>query len=50
MKIRYNPIAVRAFADAPARIQKAFLKQAGFLVQNLHHPLLHAKKIARQEV
>jgi hypothetical protein len=44
MKIRYNPVAVRAFADAPARLQKAFLKQAGFLVQNLHHPSLHAKK------
>jgi mRNA interferase RelE/StbE len=44
MKIRYNPIATRAFADAPSQIQKAFLKQAGFLVQNLHHPSLRAKK------
>ena len=44
MKIRYNPLAAKAFADAPLRIQVAFLKQAAFLVQNLHHPSLRAKK------
>ena len=44
MKIRYNPLATRAFADAPVRIQKAFLKQAGFLIRNLHQPSLRAKK------
>ena len=44
MKIRHTPIATKAFANAPAQIQKAFLKQAGFLVQNLNHPSLHAKK------
>ena len=44
MKISYNPLATRAFADAPLLIQKAFLRQAGFLVQNLHHPSLRAKK------
>ena len=44
MKIRYNPVATKAFAEAPARIQRAFLKQAGFLVQNLQHPSLRAKK------
>ena len=44
MKIRHNPTATKAFADAPPQIQKAFLKQAGFLIQNLHHPSLHAKK------
>lgn len=44
MKIRYNPIATKAFAEAPSQIQKAFLKQAAFLVQNPHHPSLHAKK------
>jgi mRNA-degrading endonuclease RelE of RelBE toxin-antitoxin system len=49
MKIRYNPIATRAFADAPSQIQKAFLKQAGFLVQNLHHPSLRAKKYDEAE-
>src|ERR1039457_3946494 len=44
MKIRYNPIATKAFAEAPSQIQKAFLKQAGFLIQNLHPPSLRAKK------
>lgn len=44
MKIRYNPIATKAFAEAPSQIQQTFLKQAGFLVQNLHHPSLRAKK------
>ena len=44
MKIRYNPVATRAFAEAPAHIQRAFLKQAAFLLENLHHPSLRAKK------
>lgn len=44
MKIRYNPLATKAYAAAPPQIQKAFLKQAGFLVQNLHHPSLRARK------
>ena len=50
MKIRHNPTATKAFADAPPLIQKAFLKQAGFLIQNLHHPSLHAKKYVNQNV
>ena len=44
MNIRYNPLATKAFADAPPHVQKAFLKQAGFLVHNLRHPSLRAKK------
>jgi hypothetical protein len=44
MKIRYSPPAAKAYAAAPTQIQKAFLKQAGFLVQNLSHPSLRAKK------
>jgi len=44
MRIRYATRASRAFADAPARVRKAFLKQATFLVRNLHHPSLQAKK------
>ena len=44
MNIRYNPDAVRSFADAPAFIQKAFIKQIGFLAVNLHHPSLRSKK------
>jgi hypothetical protein len=34
----------RAYAKAPADIQRAFLKQAGFLLADLQHPSLCAKK------
>jgi mRNA interferase RelE/StbE len=44
MRIRYTAIVLRSFSEAPATIKKAFLKQAAFLVQNLHHPSLRAKK------
>ena len=44
MKIRYSLPAAKAYAAAPPQIQKAFLKQAGFLIQNLNHPSLRAKK------
>ena len=30
--------------QAPAPVQRAFWKQAGFLVSNLHHPSLRSKK------
>jgi len=33
-----------ALTNLPLPIRKAFYKQAGFLLQNLHHPSLHAKK------
>jgi plasmid maintenance system killer protein len=29
---------------APAPVQRAFWKQAGFLLSNLHHPSLRSKK------
>jgi hypothetical protein len=35
---------VKALADAPAAVRNAFLKQIGFLEQNLHHPSLRARK------
>jgi len=44
MKIRHSKAASRAFVDAPAEVQRAFLKQVGFLANNLHHPSLRAKK------
>ena len=34
----------RAYAKAPADIKRAFLKQAGFLLADLQHPSLRAKK------
>lgn len=36
--------AIEALVTAPAPVQKAFIKQLGFLVRNLQHPSLHAKK------
>jgi mRNA-degrading endonuclease RelE of RelBE toxin-antitoxin system len=44
MKIRYTATASKAFDEAPEAVQKAFLKQIGFLKDNLKHPSLHAKK------
>jgi plasmid maintenance system killer protein len=34
----------RNYAKAPQQIQRAFDKQSFLLLQNLHHPSLHAKK------
>jgi plasmid maintenance system killer protein len=34
----------RNYAKAPQQIQRAFDKQSSLLLQNLHHPSLHAKK------
>jgi plasmid maintenance system killer protein len=34
----------RSLRQAPAPVQRAFWKQAGFLLSNLNHPSLRAKK------
>lgn len=44
MNVRLSERAVEALADAPPAVQRAFLKQIRFLVRNLLHPSLHAKK------
>ncbi len=44
MKFDYSARFLRSLEDAPLPIQKAFYKQAQFLLQNLRHPSLHAKK------
>jgi hypothetical protein len=44
MNIRHTLTSSKAFSGAPATVQKAFLKQVGFLQHNLNHPSLHAKK------
>jgi hypothetical protein len=41
---RLTPAAVRSYVGAPAAVRKAFDKQVRLLVDNLHHPSLHAKK------
>ena len=44
MKIDYAERFIKSLDDAPPNIQKAFYKQAKFLLENLRHPSLRAKK------
>ena len=44
MELFYTERFLKSLADAPGQVRKAFYKQAGFLVQNLRHPSLRAKK------
>ena len=44
MKQRYPKQFLKSYAGAPPEVQKAFDKQLGFLLDNLKHPSLHAKK------
>jgi len=44
MKIDYTETALENLRTAPQNIQKAFFKQIKFLVGNIRHPSLHAKK------
>lgn len=49
MKLAYSKTALEALQDIPARVRKAFYKQAAFLLHDLHHPSLHAKKYSESE-
>jgi mRNA interferase RelE/StbE len=44
MRIYVTPQAKRDYADLSARLQRAVDKQLNFLLQNLRHPSLRAKK------
>jgi mRNA interferase RelE/StbE len=44
MKITYSRNAREDLVRAPAPVRKAFYKQAAFLIQDLHHPSIRAKK------
>jgi len=44
MNVHLSQRAIEALATAPLPVQKAFIKQINFLVRNLAHPGLHAKK------
>jgi hypothetical protein len=44
MKVEYSRAVIEALESAPPSVRQAFFKQVTFLVQNLHHPSLHAKK------
>lgn len=44
MKVFYTRNALGQLKDVPLPVRKAFYKQVGFLLSNLNHPSLHAKK------
>lgn len=44
MTFDYSRHFLRDYHKAPVRIRQGFDKQALFLLQNLHHPSLRAKK------
>jgi mRNA interferase RelE/StbE len=49
MKLVYTKTALESLQDLPFAIRKAFYKQAGFLLADLHHPSLRAKKYSEAE-
>lgn len=49
MKRQLTATAVKSYIAAPSAVRKAFDKQSGFLVENLSHPSLHAKKYNEAE-
>lgn len=48
MDIRHSDYFQKQYARAPESIKKALRKQIGFLVINLLHPSLHAKKYSEE--
>lgn len=49
MNVLLSQRAIEQLAAAPLPVQKAFLKQINFLVRDLSHPGLHAKKYNETE-
>lgn len=44
MRVVFSDHAIDSLKDAPPNVRRAFEKQLRFLVDNLQHPSLHAKK------
>ena len=44
MVLRFSKHFLRNYSKAPKAVQEVFDKQSQFLVQDLHHPSLRAKK------
>jgi mRNA-degrading endonuclease RelE of RelBE toxin-antitoxin system len=44
MDVLFTTRFERSYQDAPAAIKRAFDKQLAFLLENLRHPSLRAKK------
>ena len=49
MKIDYTQSALDTLENLPLPMRKAFYKQAGYLLENLQHPSLRAKKFSESE-
>jgi plasmid maintenance system killer protein len=49
MNVQFAQRAIEQFAAAPPPVQRAFLKQINYLVRDLGHPSLHAKKYLESE-
>ncbi|OFW34085.1 MAG: hypothetical protein A3J28_15940 [Acidobacteria bacterium RIFCSPLOWO2_12_FULL_60_22] len=49
MRLDYTTSALDTLKHLPLPVRKAFYKQAGFLVENFHHPSLRAKKFSESE-
>jgi hypothetical protein len=47
MNVQFAQRAIEQLAAAPPPVQRAFLKQINYLVRDLGHPSLHAKKYLR---
>jgi hypothetical protein len=44
MDVQHSAASAKAFVEAPRAVQRAFLKQAALLKENLRHPSLRVKK------
>ena len=44
MNVVFSDSAIESLKGAPANVRRAFAKQLRFLLTNLQHPSLHAKK------
>lgn len=44
MKVAYSERFLASLEDVPPAVQKAFFKQLGFLMENIRHPSLRAKR------
>jgi len=49
MRLDYTKRALDTLKNLPLPVRKAFYKQAGYLMGNLQHPSLHAKKFSESE-
>ncbi|MFN7932028.1 MAG: hypothetical protein U0R19_01800 [Bryobacteraceae bacterium] len=49
MNVQLSQRAIEALAVASPEVQKAFLKQLKFLIRDLRHPRIHAKKFDEAE-